>query len=116
MTHTSHNSSSSRMSDMTLVAVIVLGLAGTVTLSRLADSRRPPVNPAFEEESLYLNAKTAKRLSLGFNGMIADWYWMRSLQYVGRKVLGSERGPMLDNLSDLNLKLLAPLLDTTTTL
>jgi hypothetical protein len=105
-----------RTSELAIIAIIVLGLAGTVIVSRVLDSRRLPLNPAIEDESLYLNGTTAKRLSLGFNGMIADWYWMRSLQYVGRKVLGSEHGPMLDNLSELNLKLLAPLLDTTTTL
>ena len=114
MTHTGDNSSSSSV--ITLITVIVLALGGTVVLSQLLDSRRPPVNPVFEEESLYLSGKSAKRLSLGFNGMVADWYWMRSLQYVGRKVLSSEQGPMLDNLGDLNLKLLAPLLDTATTL
>ena len=101
---------------MTLIVIVILGLAGTVTISRLLDSRRPKLNPAYEEESLYLNGNTAKRLSLGFNGVVADWYWMRSLQYVGRKVLDSKQGPLLYNLRDLNLKLLAPLLDTTTTL
>ena len=25
-------------------------------------------------------------MSLGFNGLVADWYWLRSLQYVGRKM------------------------------
>lgn len=110
------NFSSKRRTETTLIVIMILGLAGTVTISRLLDSRRSRINPAYEEESLYLNGNTAKRLSLGFNGMVADWYWMRSLQYVGRKVLDSNQGPMLDNLQNLNLKLLAPLLDTTTTL
>jgi tetratricopeptide (TPR) repeat protein len=48
--------------------------------------------------------------------LAADWYWMRSLQYVGHKLLKSETKIPLDDLSLLNLKLLAPLLDTTTTL
>ncbi len=48
--------------------------------------------------------------------LAADWYWMRSLQYVGRKVLTSGQGFQLDNLGGLNLKLLPPLLDTATTL
>src|ERR1043166_7618627 len=108
--------SSKRRSEMTLIISVILGLAGTVTISRLLDSRRSRINAAYEEERLYLNGNTAKRLSLGFNGMVADWYWMRSIQYVGKKVLDSKQGPMLDNLGDLNLKLLAPLLDTATTL
>jgi len=110
------NFSSKRRSEMTLIIIVILGLAGTVTISRLLDSRRSRINAAYEEDSLYLNGNTAKRLSLGFNGIVADWYWMRSLQYVGKKVLDSKQGPMLDSLGDLNLKLLAPLLDTTTTL
>jgi len=110
------NFRSKRRSEMTLIVIMILGLAGTVTISRLLDSRRSRINAAYEEESLYLNGNTAKRLALGFNGMVADWYWMRSLQYVGKKVLDSKQGPMLDNLGNLNLKLLAPLLDTTTTL
>src|SRR5262249_21935317 len=65
---------------------------------------------------LYLTGNSARRLSLGFNGIAADWYWMRSLQYVGNKILGVPEGVQLDDLGQLNLKLLAPLLDTATTL
>jgi len=55
-------------------------------------------------------------LSMGFNGLVADWYWMRSLQYIGRKILSVPEDVELDSLGQLNLKLLAPLLDTATTL
>jgi tetratricopeptide (TPR) repeat protein len=55
-------------------------------------------------------------MSLGFNGLAADWYWMRSLQYVGKKMNNYQGNIRLDDLSNLNLKLLAPLLDTATTL
>jgi tetratricopeptide (TPR) repeat protein len=102
--------------DLKLAVVIVVGLAFVVFLSRTLDSRRPPVNVAQEEEQLYLSGNAAKRLSLGFNGLIADWYWMRSLQYVGGKMLSNPSRTLMDSLSDLNLKLLAPLLDTATTL
>lgn len=99
-----------------LVATIVLGLASVVVLSRRLEAHRPAVAARGEEESLYINGKTAKRLSLGFSGLLADWYWMRSLQYVGTKVLSAPRDVPLDDLSSLNLKLLAPLLDNATTL
>jgi tetratricopeptide (TPR) repeat protein len=69
-----------------------------------------------EEEKLYVTGGAARRMSLGFNGLIADWYWMRSLQYVGRKVIAQGEKIQLDDLSALNLKLLYPLLDTATTL
>ena len=102
--------------DGLLMLTVVIGLAGVVGVTRLLDSRRNVSNATSDEEHLYLNGATVKRSSLGFNGLVADWYWMRSLQYVGRKVLASGQGLQLDNLGTLNLKLLAPLLDTATTL
>lgn len=102
--------------ELTLVLVIVVGLAVVVFLSRTLESKRPKVDLAQAEEELYLSGNATKRLSLGFNGLIADWYWMRSLQYVGGKMLSDPSRTLMDSLSDLNLKLLAPLLDTATTL
>lgn len=102
--------------DAMLALTILIGLAGVVGLSRLIDSQRPASLESATEDHLYLSGPTVKRLSLGFNGLAADWYWMRSLQYVGRKILKSGQGSQLDNLGPLNLKLLAPLLDTATTL
>lgn len=98
------------------LSIIFIGLAAVVGLSRWIDSHRPPTDVAMEEEQLYLNGRTVRRLSLGFNGLAADWYWMRSLQYVGGKFLNAQQQIRLDDLSPLNLKLLAPLLDTATTL
>ena len=99
-----------------LLLVVIIGLASVVGLSRLIDSRRPSTDATIEEEQLYINGTTVKRTSLSFNGLAADWYWMRSLQYVGRKVLNTPGHLQLDDLGQLNLKLLAPLLDTATTL
>jgi len=90
-------------------------MAAVVLLSRWLDQRRPAVDTNAEEQ-LYINAETAKRVSLGFNGLIADWYWLRSLQYVGHKMIDSGTPIQLDNLGPLDLKLLAPLLETSTTL
>jgi tetratricopeptide (TPR) repeat protein len=102
--------------DGLLLLVVFIGLASVVGLSRLIDSRRPSIDAKIEEEQLYINGTTVKRISLGFNGLAADWYWMRSLQYVGRKVLNTPGDIQLDDLGQLNAKLLAPLLDTATTL
>ena len=96
--------------------VLVAGMAVTVLLARSIDARRPPPDPNAIDESLYLNPNTTRRVSLGFNGLVADWYWMRSLQYVGRKILNTPEDVPIDSLSKLNLKLLAPLLDNATTL
>jgi tetratricopeptide (TPR) repeat protein len=98
------------------VSVIICGLVFAVFLARWIDARRPAPDLQVEEERLYLTGNTLKRASLGFNGLAADWYWMRSLQYVGRKFLKAGVGIQLDDLSQLNLKLLTPLLETATTL
>src|ERR1700754_117445 len=105
-----------RTKTISLAAVVFVGIIATVALARFVDAHRPAADPAVADESLYLNAKTAKRLSLNFNGLAADWYWMRSLQYVGNKILDHEADIALDDLSQLDLKLLAPLLDNATTL
>jgi tetratricopeptide (TPR) repeat protein len=99
-----------------LASVLILGIGVTVLLSRWMDARRPPPDPSAIDDSLYLNPVTARRMSLGFNGLVADWYWMRSLQYVGKKIISVPEDVPIDDLGQLNLKLLAPLLDTATTL
>ena len=98
------------------VAVIIIGLAIAAGLTRWFELNRPPVDKQIEDESLYVSANRSKNLSLSFNGLVADWYWMRSLQYVGRKLVASTGPVQLDDMRSLNLKLLYPLLDTATTL
>ena len=105
-----------RMKTVSLALMVVVGMACAVLLLRWTDTLRPPADPNAIDESLYLNGKTARRISLGFNGLMADWYWMRSLQYVGKKVINTPEDVSIDSLGQLNLKLLAPLLDTATTL
>jgi len=104
------------MRDGLLLLTLLIGLASVVGLSRWLDSHRPPTDSKMDEEQLYLTGTMAKRISLGFNGLAADWYWMRSLQYVGRKIIDVPDNVPIDNLAQLNLKLLAPLIDTSTTL
>jgi tetratricopeptide (TPR) repeat protein len=108
--------SNDRMKTVSLALMVVVGMACAVLLLRWTDTLRPPADPAAIDESLYLNGKTARRISLGFNGLMADWYWMRSLQYVGKKIISTPEDVQIDSLGKLNLKLLAPLLDTATTL
>jgi tetratricopeptide (TPR) repeat protein len=96
--------------------IVIGGLVSVAGLSRWLDSHRPPTDARIAEEQLYLNGATARRISLGFNGLAADWYWMRALQYVGGKIINVPASVPIDSLGQLNLKLLAPLLDTATTL
>ncbi len=105
-----------RRQTVLLSVVILLGLGSAAALNRWQEVRRPPADPALEEENLYVTGGAARRMSLSFNGLIADWYWMRSLQYVGRKVIAQGDKFSVSNLGDLDLRLLYPLLDTATTL
>ncbi|HEU4767109.1 MAG TPA: hypothetical protein VFS77_07030 [Pyrinomonadaceae bacterium] len=98
------------------LSIVIAGLGLSILLARAIDAQRPKADPQTIDEALYLNPTTARRMSLGFNGLVADWYWMRSLQYVGKKIINADENVPIDSLADLNLKLLAPLLDTATTL
>jgi tetratricopeptide (TPR) repeat protein len=105
--------------EFALVAVVVCGLGASAGLARWLElQRRPPGAElaARTPDELYLKPEQARRLSLGFNAMAADWYWMRTLQYVGRKVTAHEGAIQIDDLSALNLNILAPLLENATTL
>lgn len=101
---------------LALVLVIIAGIGGVVSMARWLDSHRPIPDPILEQEKLYLGGQTVRRLSLAFNGLVADWYWMRALQYVGIKILTLPEHVQLNNLRQLDLRLLAPILDTATTL
>jgi hypothetical protein len=112
--------SSNRRRTAALGSVILFGIAGVVLLAKWMDAHRQTPVTASAEEELYLKASTAKRLSLAFNGLAADWYWMRSLQYVGRKSLkfqSTNPGQLsLNDFSALDLRILPPLLRLSTTL
>jgi len=103
-----------------LILVIVTGLVISALLSRSLDAHRSSNHEQFAEEPLYVDGPTAKRLSLAFNGLAADWYWMRSLQYVGGKIVAYQdqhQGRMdFGGLRSLKLKLLPQLLQVGTTL
>jgi tetratricopeptide (TPR) repeat protein len=99
-----------------LSLVILFGLGGAAGLNRWLELNRPPVDSKLEEEKLYVTGAAARRMSLSFNGLVADWYWMRSLQYVGRRIIKQGMKLQLEDLGALDLKLLYPLLDTATTL
>lgn len=103
-------------STLALVVVLIAGMVSVVSLARWIDANRPAIAPGTEADKLYLSGNSVRRMSLGFNGLVADWYWMRSLQYVGQKIVNLPDDVQLDNLGQLNLTQLAPLLDTATTL
>lgn len=100
--------------------VILVGIASAALVGKRIDAHRQASFAGVAEEQLYVKAPTLKRLSLAFNGLVADWYWMRALQHVGRKSLDYQRtnpGQMsMNDLGTLDLRILPQLLRSSTTL
>jgi tetratricopeptide (TPR) repeat protein len=95
------------------ILLIVIGLAGAALITRASESVRPS-DSLFSEEPLYLNETVMKRATLSFNGLAADYYWICSLQYIGRKIVAYEdthEGRFdMNALATLDLRLLPSLL------
>ncbi len=91
---------------ITVVAsgLLIVCLTASVMLLRSIDRQR---TGATLQEVLYISSPALlKRMSLGYDGLLADVYWTRAVQYFGDKLTrGSE-----------HFDLLAPLLEITTTL
>lgn len=84
--------------------LLVLCMAGSVALLRLLDRDRPAQSL---QDVLYVSSPEAlKRMSLGYDGLLADIYWTRAVQYFGGNHF---RGSG-------HYSLLAPLLEITTAL
>jgi len=100
-----------------LTAVIIGGLVVVFLLSGFIEKNRPALPENYADEDLALQGARLKGFALGAEGLIADWYWMQSLQYLGKKVVENPDARIsLDNLNALNPRLLYPYLDNATTL
>ena len=98
-------------------AIIVAGLAAAFALSGFIERARPAVNEVAGDEDLIMQGAKLKGFSFGFEGLIADWYWMRSLQYIGDKILKHEGEEIdINDLRPLDPRLLYPYLNTATDL
>jgi tetratricopeptide (TPR) repeat protein len=83
-------------------ACLVIFLAGSAVMLHRIDELRPQ---ATIEEVLYLSSpKVLKRASLGYDGLLADIYWTRAVQYFGGRHQAVAK----------SYNLLYPLLDITT--
>lgn len=100
-----------------LAALLVAGYASVYVLSNHLGAIKPSLPESYADEDLSLQGERLKGYAFGFEGLIADWYWMRSLQYIGDKfVKNSDKTISLDDLKPLNPRLLYPLLDNASTL
>ncbi len=90
--------------------LLIVGLVVSAVTQNWMDARRRVPTPV--EETLYLNSGEAlKRASVGFDSLMADVYWIRTLLYFGREF---ERQRGVNETFDVSqLKLLEPLLNIT---
>jgi tetratricopeptide (TPR) repeat protein len=94
----------SRQITLVAAALLVVCLLSSVLLSWQLDRSR---GAGTLQEVLYISSpQVLKRLSLGYDGLLADIYWTRAVQYFGSKHYAGAQ----------HYDLLAPLLEITTTL
>jgi len=94
----------SRKITATMSVLLVACMLASVLLLRRLDRLRPD---STLQEVLYISSpKVLKRLSLGYDGLLADIYWTRAVQYFGSKHFAAAS----------HYDLLAPLLEITTVL
>ena len=101
--------------DAALALVVVAGLALVFVLARRAEAGRPAASAGYQDE-LSVSPEAARRMSLAFNGLAADWYWLRSIQYVGRKLEEYPGKINIDDLRPIGATQLAPMLERVTSL
>ena len=100
------------------VAVIVVGFTGAIVLTRFVEgARSAAVATNYEDEDLALQGARFRGFAFGAEGLLADWYWMNSLQYMGKKISSVGLSNLnLDDLRPLNPRLLYPYLNNATDL
>ncbi|HEY6328188.1 MAG TPA: tetratricopeptide repeat protein [Blastocatellia bacterium] len=88
--------------------VMFLGLAVLYPLQRWMDTASP--RQVVSDETLFFSSGPAiKRMSLGLDGLVADIYWMRAVQYFGNKVIAGRYSGAGGDAARIDL--LAPLLN-----
>lgn len=95
--------------------VLIVGVMLLYPLQRWIDGAS--ANEARRDEVLYLSSgETIRKLSLGLEGLAANVYWIRTLQYFGRKLIDSGKPLSAMSTQDIDMPLLAPLLNIVVTL
>jgi len=103
------------MKRVVFITTIVVGLMLLYPLQRWIDGSS--ARDIASEETLFLSSgETIKRMSLGLEAVAADIYWIRTVQYFGRKLIDSGKPASSAATKDIRMDLLAPLLDIVVTL
>ena len=98
-------------------ALIIAGFALIFLLSKFLEGHRVELPESYRDTDLALQGKRLKGFVLGFEGLVADWYWAESLQYLGDKIVNSKSEVVnVEDLRSLNPRLLYQYLDNATDL
>lgn len=96
------------------ILILIAGLCSLYPLQRWIDSSSS--RQVIGDNTLYLSGNTVKKLSLGLEGLAADVYWIRTVQYFGRKLIDSGEPFSAAASQKIRMDLLAPLLNVVVTL
>jgi len=97
--------------------ILIAGFAAVFALTGYVEAKRPPLPDGYVDTDLNMNGSALRGYAFGTEGLIADYYFMRSLQYVGDKLLSQgEKTIDLNDLRGLNARLLYPMLENATDL
>lgn len=103
------------MRNITFAALIIIGLSVLYPLQRRIDASMPGERTT-DETLFFSSGEAIKRMSIGLDGLAADIYWIRTVQYFGRKLVDSGKPKPSAATKDLRMDLLAPLLNIVVTL
>lgn len=112
------NGKNSLKSTAILLVVLICGFAAVYFVSNVFEASAVKMPDHYSDNDLALQGKKLKGFVFGGEGLVADLYWMRSLQYIGDKIVKAPEGETInvENLTPYNPRLLYPLLDNATDL
>jgi tetratricopeptide (TPR) repeat protein len=90
--------------------ILIAGLGVLYPMQRWID-RASPRDTTREETLYFASGPAIKKMSLGLDALAADIYWIRTVQYFGRKVIDSRKPASSAATKDIRMDLLAPLLN-----
>ena len=97
--------------------ILIAGFSAVVAISGPLENAKPVLPPTFSDSDLSMNGARLKGFALGMEGLLADWYWVRALLYIGDKMLNRKVEKIdYEDLTSLNPRLLYPLLQNATDL
>ena len=109
---------SSKLAKEILISLVIFGVgfAALFALTLKIEATKPPIPAGYEDSDLTVEGGRLRGYSFGAEGLVADWYWMRALNYLGTKMVDAGFNPGIQDLRPLNPRLLYPMLDNASTL